>query len=146
LTVASDQMAWVKEIEGDFEFSHLWAKYTEIVGLKITAMAIGGDGPEHLCIRFDDGSAIFISDEGQSCCERRYITCDDDLSGHEGGQLVSINTDASGSGPDVGEDDYGCHEVQFVAVQTTKGCFTLCTHNEHNGYYGGFGLKVKRVR
>jgi hypothetical protein len=31
-------------------------------------------------------------------------------------------------------------------VQTTKGSFTICTHNEHNGYYGGFSLRVKLHR
>jgi hypothetical protein len=141
-------MAWVKEIEGDFEFTDLWAKYAEIVGLKITSIHEGDEG---YIIRFDDGSRLCIWDGGQSCCESRYMTCDDDLSGHEGGQLVAIDTDAPGSQPDrpEPEDDWSssdCHETQFVSVQTTKGSFTLCTHNEHNGYYGGFSLKVKRVR
>jgi hypothetical protein len=32
------------------------------------------------------------------------------------------------------------HETQFLIVDTTKGSFTIVNHNEHNGYYGGFGL------
>jgi hypothetical protein len=139
-------MAWVTEIEGTFEFSDLWAKYAEIVGLKIKHVRLGGDDPENVYIAFEDGRWLSIADEGQSCCESRYMTCDDDLSGHEGGQLISINTDAPGHGPEVGEDDYGCHDTRFVKVQTTKGSFTICTHNEHNGYYGGFSLRVKLHR
>jgi hypothetical protein len=35
-------------------------------------------------------------------------------------------------------DEYGIHEVQFLIVDTDRGSFTCETHNEHNGYYGGF--------
>ena len=133
---------WVTEIEGDFAFADPFARYTEIVGLTIESI---GKDDQGVAIRFADGSRLCIWDGGQSCCESRYITCDDDLSGHEGGHLVSIDTDAPGAQPDE-EDHWGCHEVQFVKVQTTKGSFTLCTHNEHNGYYGGFSLRVKRLR
>jgi hypothetical protein len=34
--------------------------------------------------------------------------------------------------------EYDVHETCFVEVQATGGFITLVTHNEHNGYYGGF--------
>lgn len=141
-------IAWVDSVEGEFEFTETWAKFTEIAGLTIKHVRMGGD---QLVIefnerRFHEHRTLVIADNGQSCCERRYMVCDDDLSGHEGGSLVAINTDAPGSQPDEEEDSYGCHEVRFVKVQTTKGSFTLCTHNEHNGYYGGFSIEVKLGR
>jgi len=147
VTVAEKQMAWVRQIKGDFEYADPWARYTEIVGLVIKEVVRPEDS---LAIHFTDGSIIMIRDDGQSCCESRYMTCDDDLTGYEGGQLVGIDTDAPGGGYEAKDDPDGyasdCHETQFVKVQTTKGSFTLCTHNEHNGYYGGFDLTVERVR
>ena len=90
-------------------------------------------------IAFDDGTAILIKDEGQSCCEDRYITCDDDNAALIGGTLEDISLR---DGPEE-EGEYGdVHETQFVIVQTSKGAFTLCSHNEHNGYYGGFWMQV----
>src|SRR6187399_1748880 len=82
LSVAAENMAWVKDVEGDFEFVDLFARYTEIVGLKIETVTRleGGDG---LLIVFEGGRYLRLTDEGQSCCEHRYMTCDDDLSGHE---------------------------------------------------------------
>jgi hypothetical protein len=143
MTVAERRMAWVRDIEGDFEFTDLFARYTEIVGLKITAVV--DTGSDQLAIHFDDGRILMIGDGGQNCCENRYMTCDDDLSGHEGGQLLHI--DLCAGGEDVSdEDSYGRHETQFVKVQTTKGSITLCTHNEHNGYYGGFSISAQLHR
>jgi hypothetical protein len=42
-------------------------------------------------------------------------------------------------------DENNFHEVQFFEIQTDRGVFTLSSHNEHNGYYGGFFLKVDAV-
>jgi hypothetical protein len=39
---------------------------------------------------------------------------------------------------DSGED----HELAFLKVSTNKDCITLETHNENNGYYGGFGIRA----
>ena len=147
-----DKIGWVDKVEGEFTFTDRWAKFTEIAGLTIKHVRMGGDSRESLAIEFNEGATLIIADEGQSCCESRYLTCDDDLTGHEGGSVVSIDTDAPDPKPVLDyaaqkeSDSYGCHETQFVKVQTTKGSFTLCTHNEHNGYYGGFGLVVKLVR
>jgi hypothetical protein len=144
-------ISWVKDVTGEFEYADPWARFTEIAAKVIETVAEDDQG---MAIRFTDGSRLCIWDGGQSCCESRYMTCDDDLSGHEGGQLISIDTEASGAQPadekaDDDDDEWStgdCHEVQFVKVQTTKGSFTLCTHNSHNGYYGGFSLRVKLHR
>lgn len=141
---AVEQMEWVNDIIGEWEFVDLFARYTEIVGLKIVGIEKIDYDDEAILINFDDGSRLKISDEGQSCCENRYLTCDDDLTGHEGARLLYIGP-GIGSQPETGEGgDF--HDVMFIKVQTTKGSFTLCTHNEHNGYYGGFHLEVRRER
>ena len=41
------------------------------------------------------------------------------------------------------EHNEDCHEVQFLEVKTSKGSFTMSSHNEHNGYYGGFSIEVR---
>jgi hypothetical protein len=35
------------------------------------------------------------------------------------------------------------HEVQFLRVSTDAGTIVCETHNEHNGYYGGFNVCVE---
>lgn len=82
-----------------------------------------------------DGHLI-IYDNGQSCCERRYITCDDELDSYVGAKIVGLEAVC---GPDV-DAEYDVHEQMFVKLETTSGTITLTTHNEHNGYYGGFDL------
>src|SRR5688572_26528754 len=51
-----------------------------------------GLSDERLSLTLEDGEIIQIWDDGQSCCESRYITCDDDLSKIIGGKLVRIET------------------------------------------------------
>lgn len=91
-----------------------------------------------LRIEFEDGTGIKVSDAGQSCCERRYMRTDDDLTLYQGSQLVSMEvrdgTPVSGQ--------YEDHEIQFLDVITSKGTFQMISHNEHNGYYGGFWIAV----
>lgn len=84
------------------------------------------------------GKFIEIWDNGQSCCEHRYMTCDDDVKSLVGGTLTRIEAK---NAPDL---DAGgeTHEQVFVEVATDKGFITIANHNEHNGYYGGFGLTI----
>jgi hypothetical protein len=91
-----------------------------------------------LIMKFDDGVTVRLWDNGQSCCESRYITCDDDAKNLIGGKLVKIEVSEGGNIP----CEYGAHETCFVEVATDKAHIKLCTHNEHNGYYGGFGLSI----
>lgn len=89
---------------------------------------------DELIIRFSDGSGIKIWDDGQSCCENRYMMTSDNLLSFVGSAILGLELlDA----PDVSEE-YIEHEVQFLHIKTTVGVFVMETHNEHNGYYGGF--------
>ncbi len=109
--------------------------YQKAVGKVISAARLEGDV---LHLEFTDGLKIRIADEGQSCCEHRYMTTDDDLSQFVGAELVSM--ELRDAPPVVAK--YDEHEVQFLVVKTTRGYFTMSTHNEHNGYYGGFWIQL----
>lgn len=96
-----------------------------------------------LSIQFVGGGTLCIWDDGQSCCESRYMTTDDELDTFVGAKVVGLEVV---DGPDVpsDEDDYGdAHEQTFVKLETTMGTITMVTHNEHNGYYGGFNVTTK---
>lgn len=97
---------------------------------------------DNLVFRFDDGSGIRIYDDGQSCCEHRYMTTDDDLQAFVGAKLVEAAKQAAANQP----DEWGEHEVAFLVITTSLGAFTIETHNEHNGYYGGFWLVARKLQ
>lgn len=110
------------------------------VGKVIDIVTLESDDALHFL--FSDGSKMQLWDDGQSCCEHRYMTTDDDLMLFSGAKLVGIEVKDA---PDVAnyDADYDhCHEVQFLEVITNRGCFTMATHNEHNGYYGGFCVRI----
>lgn len=112
----------------------------QFYGLEIASAKLSEGALE---LSFADGSCVKIWDDGQSCCECRYTTTDDDPSDLVGGKLRLIEEKP---GPEL-ETEYGePHEQMFVEIATDKCSITLCTHNEHNGYYGGFALKIARVR
>ena len=101
-------------------------------------------------MHFTDGTGICISDMGDQCCEHRYMTTDDVLEEYVGGNLISVSVLDAPNIPyepdedgDVRTDD---HEVQFLRIATTKGDVTFATHNEHNGYYGGFDIKAEEIK
>lgn len=98
---------------------------------------------EKLRLTFEDGLQIEIFDDGQSCCESRYMKTDDDVASLIGRKLMHIVTKEA---PDVEDGSGDSHEVVFVEIGTDEGCVTLVNHNEHNGYYGGFGLTIRQVR
>ena len=96
---------------------------------------------DEIKITFEDQSRIMIWDDGQSWCESRYTVCDEDLSNYSGHKLVSvIDRDC-----EVKDENYGVHEINFLDVVTDKGKIQFRSHNEHNGYYGGFSMKAKRI-
>src|SRR5687768_10894500 len=90
---------------------------------------------ETLRINFTDGSKLALWDDGQCCCENRYMVVDDSLCGFNGAKLVKVETV---DGPDQ-DERYDVHEVQFLNIETSLGLIQAASHNEHNGYYGGFG-------
>lgn len=110
---------------------------SEYVGRKIVSAALDSEA-NRVRLAFEDGAKIAIWDDGQSFCESRYITCDDDFAKIVGGVLLSIDAKDA---PDI-EDGYETHEQVFIDLVTTEGTITFTTHNEHNGYYGGFGLTI----
>ncbi len=98
-----------------------------------------------LHVHFTSGHKICIYDDGQSCCEARYMTCDDTISDLIDGTLISIQVQ---DGPSLKKDEPYSedHDQQFLVVQSTKGTITIANHNEHNGYYGGFGMTIEEYQ
>lgn len=100
-----------------------------------------------LLITFADNVTIQISDEGQNCCEHRYMTTDDnlhDLIGKIFKDIVikNVNWDASFDDESYKSES---HQIAFMEIQTDKLSVSFATHNEHNGYYGGFSLRIKEI-
>lgn len=96
---------------------------------------------EHsVVLRFVDDTSLTLSDHGQSCCESRYMSSDDDVKSMVGGKFIKAEvSDVAGKD----EDEYGnVHDTQFLNIFTTNGVFTVVNHNEHNGYYGGFSIEA----
>lgn len=95
------------------------------------------DHCDELILTLDDGT-LLLRDSGQSCCEFRYMTCDDDLPTFAGSKIVGVELRDA---PSIEDGGYGGdHDVQFLVVRTTGGEIVCSTHNEHNGYYGGFNV------
>lgn len=90
----------------------------------------------HLRFLFKNGVKMSMWDNGQSCCENRYMRTDDDLSEFTNTIFKDIEIADAPSIDDGGE----CHDVQFLRIHTGKGIFVMSNHNEHNGYYGGFSI------
>lgn len=103
------------------------------LGKKIAKVAVEDN---RLKFEFADGSKLTLFDDGQSCCEHRYMVCDDDLAKFVGRKLTDFELADGPTMEDCGEP----HEVQFLKVYTSRGSFTVSNHNEHNGYYGGFWI------
>jgi len=107
-------------------------------GREIAAVTLDKDR-DRLEIQFTDKTKIAIWDDGQSCCESRYMTCDDDLQSLVGHKLTRIEAK---EGPETSGEYGDEHEQVFVEIGTDAGFITIANHNEHNGYYGGFGLTI----
>jgi len=103
---------------------------------KIAAIQVKDDV---LALTFTDKSVLRLRDDGQSCCESRYMVCDDKLDKFVGGKLMDISLEDAPDPPKKSEWEEA-HEAQFLHVKTSKGSFTVSNHVEHNGYYGGFWI------
>lgn len=105
-------------------------------GKTITVLSLGEDDALHFT--FDDGSRLKIWDGGQSCCESRYMRTDDKLEEFIGAKLIGATIKYAAPI----SDEWGYdHEIQFLDVETDRGVFQMASHNEHNGYYGGFCIE-----
>lgn len=91
-----------------------------------------------LLLSFEDGSKLRLEDKGQSCCERRWMSCDDDLGGFVGADFLGAEIRHSRCFRRPPRRD----DVQFLVIHTTKGEIVCQNHNEHNGYYGGFSIEA----
>lgn len=92
---------------------------------------------DELVIAAHDGTIVVLKDAADYCCEYRYVSTDDPLQYFIGATVYRAEVrDSSYSEIDSGYE----HEIQFLVIDTSKGSFTLETHNQHNGYYGGFNL------
>ena len=94
-----------------------------------------------LLFKFTDGTGLKMFDDGQSCCENRYMATADDLTEYANTTLLDFELKTA---PNM-EDEYGDHEVQFLDVKTSNGVFQMANHNEHNGYYGGFWIVARSL-
>ena len=112
--------------------------FDAVVGKKIKEIKCD---EESLRFVFEDGSRLKLSDEGQNCCEHRYMSTDDDLSHFVGAELWGAEV-REAPPTDRNDDDYGVHDVAFLIVNTSAGSFTVSSHNEHNGYYSGFSIQA----
>jgi hypothetical protein len=95
---------------------------------------------ETIRLVFDDKTGLRLWDNGQSCCEHRFMTTDDDLSTLVGAKLQRLDLK---NAPDLDDNGWSVHEIQFLEIGTDKGFVTIVNHNDHNGYYGGFSLTLK---
>jgi hypothetical protein len=115
------------------------------LGKKIEAIKLVDDDrkPSELQIHFADGTGIAVFDDGQSCCEYRHTSTDDDLTYFVGATLMGA--EITDGGPRTELSDERVHDEQFLKIATDRGVFTLVNHDEHSGYYGGFSIKVKSL-
>lgn len=106
------------------------------VGKKIIAIS---QDDSRIRLTFEDKTNLILWDDGQSCCESRYITCDDDLPKF----VNSIFRDLEVVNMPSIEVEYTVHEAQALNIHTSVGIIQCVTHNEHNGYYGGFWIRAE---
>lgn len=130
----------IRSLMGDASFDGAWAlPFLYAVSLEeplLRARLNEGLECPTLQLVFPSGIAS-LWDAGQSCCEHRYMTTDDELETFKDAKLVGIDRVYVED-----ETEYGDpHEQVFVKVETTKGTITCVTHNQHNGYYGGFDIR-----
>lgn len=71
------------------------------------------------------------------------MTCDDDVNDLVGHNWISADVQDGPSLKDENEEYAEDHDQQFLIVRTTGATITVANHNEHNGYYGGFGLTIE---
>lgn len=107
------------------------------LGKTIAALSLGDDDALHFT--FTDGAKMKLFDTGQSCCESRYMRTDDDLQSFVGAVLTGAEIKPA---EPLSNEDMGVHDIEFLEVQTDRGVFTMVSHNEHNGYYGGFSIEA----
>ena len=105
-------------------------------GQKIYKAELSPEGDGELLL-YLDRHVLVLRDDGRSCCEHRYMTTDDELSDFAGSEFYGAELR---DGPETTSEWGEPHETQFLYVNTSIGTLVVTTHNEHNGYYGGFWI------
>jgi hypothetical protein len=123
----------INQLGGNRETVEAWQASK---GKKITSLTLADD---RLTFTLEDNSKFLLYDDGQSCCESRYMQTDDNLLDFVGGKLKDVEIREAPNQ----DGEYDTHEVQFLVIKTTKGNITVATHNLHNGYYGGFAIVAR---
>lgn len=106
------------------------------LGKTIKAVVLADDV---LRVTFTDDTTLSLRDDGQSCCESRWMTTDADLPYYAGAVLQDISLETAELPPPP-ESSYDVKEAQFLHLHTSKGILDAVTHVDHNGYYGGFWI------
>jgi hypothetical protein len=106
------------------------------LGQKIVLAALSED---NLILTLSNGRSIKICDDGQQCCEARYMHTDDDVQSLVGHTLTRIEAKEVAEADDDIDD---AHQVVFLEVGTDNGFITIENHNVHNGCYDGFDLTI----
>lgn len=123
-------MVMVNQLFGDFGQE----AYQNSLNKKILNLEIIDNS---LAFSFEDNSKTKFFDNGQTCCEYRYMHTDDNLQDFIGAVFNSVEIR---EGPEENGEYGESKESEFMIVNTSKGQFTIVNYNEHNGYYGGFSL------
>lgn len=131
-------------------------KFNKNLGKVIKSLDISGDT---FTIMFDDDTGLSMTDQGQQCCENRYMHSDDDLKYYIGAKLLNgriedIDTSYEQSRKyldhfiETGNEYYNDNvlECQFLIIDTNKGSFTIANYNENSGYYSGFDLNFEEIK
>lgn len=116
------------------------ADFSEVIGKEILGTRIYNN--EEVLLILEGGYSVYLRDDGQSCCETRYITCDDNLSDLIGSKFTHIK-ELKHTTTDESDEYENEHEITFIEIRAGDTLCTVCTHNEHNGYYGGFNLNIE---
>ena len=93
-----------------------------------------------LMMAFTDGTGIMFYDDGQSCCEERWMATDDNLDDFAGATFIDADLR---DGPTERDEWDEPIESQFLLINTSIGTVTVVNYNEHNGYYGGFWVVIR---
>ncbi len=112
------------------------AAIEQSIGKRITAVTYNDD---EVRLSFEDGTHLQLTDY-QCCCESRYITTDDTPYYLVGCIFVDVLLK---NGPELSDELLNVHETAFLEIVTDNGSVVFQTHNEHNGYYGGFSIDAR---
>lgn len=122
---------WLSDYNSDNE------ALKKAIGQKISSISIKNNV---IKINFEVGFGIEIFDNGQSCCEYRYMVVDDkDFDHFVGAEFTGIDIGEYISG----SHEYGYHDSEFLYIRTSIGTFDAVMHDEHNGYYAGFSPRIR---